>query len=67
MKTIANEQGRRDGGGGGQLGRFALGPTLLMCPKRSTGYTLIEQLNTLLKQSLHIFYPGPLKLSLRPC
>ena len=29
-------------------------------------YTLIEQSNTLLKQSLHMFCPGPLKFSQRP-
>ena len=29
-------------------------------------YTLIEQSNTLLKQSLHMFFPGPLKFSQRP-
>ena len=29
-------------------------------------YTLIEQSSTLLKQSLHIFCPGSLKLSRRP-
>ena len=29
-------------------------------------YTLIEQSNTLLKQSLHMFSPGPLKFSQRP-
>ena len=29
-------------------------------------YTLIEQSNTLLKQSLHMFCPGPLKFFQRP-
>ena len=29
-------------------------------------YTLIEKSNTLLKQSLHIFCPGPLKFSQQP-
>ena len=29
-------------------------------------YTLIEQSNTLLKQSIHTFCPGPLKFSQRP-
>ena len=47
------------GGGGGQLhGHFALDPTLLMGPKKDQ-YTLIEQSNNLLKQSLHIFALGP--------
>ena len=55
-------QGRREGGG--NWGILPWAPLCLWAPKDR--YTLIEQSNTLLKQSLHIFCPGPLKLSLRP-
>ena len=58
---------------GGQLGRFALGPTPLGAQKDR--YTLIEQSNHLLEQSGIILWggptfiscPGPVKFSRRPC
>ena len=55
-------QGRREGGG--NWGILPWAPLCLWVTKDR--YTLIEQSNTLLKQSLHIFCPGPLKLSLLP-
>ena len=53
----SDEQGRQEGGGG----NWGILP---WAPKDR--YTLIEQSNTLLKQSLHIFCPGPLKHSWLP-
>ena len=50
--------------GGGNWGILPWAPLCLWAPK--VQYTLIEQSNTLLKQSLHIFCPGPLKLSRLP-
>ena len=49
---------------GGQLGHFALGPTLLGGPKDR--YTLIEQSNALLKQSSHHGRASLLYLALGP-
>ena len=47
---------------GGATGEFCPGPHSAYGPQKDQ-YTLIEQSNTLLKQSLHIFCPGPLKHS----
>ena len=55
-----NLQGHQEEGG--QQGRFAQCPTAYG-PQKDR-YTLIEQSNTLLKQSLHIFCPGPPSSSL---
>ena len=49
----------------GATGAFCPGPHSAYGPQKDR-YTLIEHSNTLLKQVLHIFCPGPLKLSLLP-
>ena len=56
------EQGRREGGG--QLGHFALGPTLLMSPKRSIYSNRTVKYS--IKAVTTYICPGPLKLSLLP-
>ena len=45
-------------GGGGATGAFCPGPHSAYGPQKDQ-YTLIEQSNNLLKQSLHIFALGP--------
>ena len=59
--TNGSFQGRQEGG----TGTFCPGSHSAYGPQKDR-YTLIEQSCTLLKQSLHIFCPGALKLSLLP-